>query len=417
MRLQAPARGGPEKMSSIPGKQPYSHGQVKLGLVPNSGFGTAPRVGGSPSRTSIHPAGSTLRSQSPTAAKVTATGSSKRPLSPEPRRTSKASHSRSSSLGGITEGIGNLNRWSQSTVSSKASASTHKRRNSFARRLSGSFGSLAPFNNPQSSPSSKNYLKKSTPSPENSPKKPPPNPAPLRNPTRFPPGATLSSLSYAVESAYTPSSDPSITPATADLLGHSDGDYFGRKWHDKSPPRQQTGPDKTARPPRSQNSPPRRREAENKKPFLAHLDTNPAGPSPRRQESRSASSRHYDEPSRSSQTREPQDPQKSNGAMEAQSSERSIRSQGERRRRRKEPSQKIMLSKALQKANHAVLLDHAQNFEGAVAAYGDACELLQQVMIRSSGDDDRRKLEAIVSHSFMPYSYTLLILGCSETLI
>lgn len=79
------------------------------------------------------------------------------------------------------------------------------------------------------------------------------------------------------------------------------------------------------------------------------------------------------------------------------STERSIRSQGERRRRRKEPSQKIMLSKALQKANHAVLLDHAQNFEGAVAAYGDACELLQQVMIRSSGDDDRRKLEAIVS--------------------
>ena len=55
-----------------------------------------------------------------------------------------------------------------------------------------------------------------------------------------------------------------------------------------------------------------------------------------------------------------------------------------------------MLSKALQKANHAVLLDNAQNFEGAMDAYGDACALLQQVMLRSSGDDDRRKLEAIV---------------------
>ena len=56
-----------------------------------------------------------------------------------------------------------------------------------------------------------------------------------------------------------------------------------------------------------------------------------------------------------------------------------------------------MLSKALQKANTAVLLDNAQNFEGAMQAYSEACALLQQVMGRSSGDEDRRKLEAIVS--------------------
>ncbi|KAG0652366.1 hypothetical protein D0Z07_1120 [Hyphodiscus hymeniophilus] len=54
-----------------------------------------------------------------------------------------------------------------------------------------------------------------------------------------------------------------------------------------------------------------------------------------------------------------------------------------------------MLSKALQKANTAVLLDNAQNFEGAMEAYAEACVLLQQVMLRSSGDDDKRKLEAI----------------------
>ncbi|KAK6388557.1 hypothetical protein LTR65_007713 [Meristemomyces frigidus] len=54
-----------------------------------------------------------------------------------------------------------------------------------------------------------------------------------------------------------------------------------------------------------------------------------------------------------------------------------------------------MLSKALQKANTAVLLDNAQNFEGALDAYSDACRLLQQVMDRSSGADDKRKLEAI----------------------
>lgn len=65
------------------------------------------------------------------------------------------------------------------------------------------------------------------------------------------------------------------------------------------------------------------------------------------------------------------------------------------RRSSKQPSQKAMLSKALQKANTAVLLDNAQNFEGAMQAYSEACALLQQVMLRSSGDDDRRKLEAI----------------------
>lgn len=66
-----------------------------------------------------------------------------------------------------------------------------------------------------------------------------------------------------------------------------------------------------------------------------------------------------------------------------------------RTREKGERDKKNMLSKALQKANTAVLLDKAQNFEGALEAYGDACMLLQQVMDRSSGADDKRKLEAI----------------------
>lgn len=61
----------------------------------------------------------------------------------------------------------------------------------------------------------------------------------------------------------------------------------------------------------------------------------------------------------------------------------------------KPPSQKAMLSRALQKANTAVQLDNAQNLEGARFAYSEACELLQQVLRRTSGDEDRRKLEAI----------------------
>ncbi|KAH8724491.1 hypothetical protein GQ44DRAFT_773126 [Phaeosphaeriaceae sp. PMI808] len=66
-----------------------------------------------------------------------------------------------------------------------------------------------------------------------------------------------------------------------------------------------------------------------------------------------------------------------------------------RTRERREKDKKTMLSRALQKANTAVLLDNAQNFEGAVEAYEDACKLLQHVMIRSSQDEDRRKLDAI----------------------
>ncbi|KEY68260.1 hypothetical protein S7711_04791 [Stachybotrys chartarum IBT 7711] len=58
-------------------------------------------------------------------------------------------------------------------------------------------------------------------------------------------------------------------------------------------------------------------------------------------------------------------------------------------------SQKAMLSRALQKANTAVKLDNAQNFEGARAAYAEACELLQHVLQRTSADEDKRKLQAI----------------------
>lgn len=60
-------------------------------------------------------------------------------------------------------------------------------------------------------------------------------------------------------------------------------------------------------------------------------------------------------------------------------------------------SQKKMLSKALQKANTAVLLDNAANFEGAMRAYNDACQLLHSVMLNSSGSDiEKLKLQEIV---------------------
>lgn len=84
------------------------------------------------------------------------------------------------------------------------------------------------------------------------------------------------------------------------------------------------------------------------------------------------------------------------------------------RDRAKQPSQKAMLSKALQKANTAVQLDNAQNFEGARAAYLEACDLLQQVLLRTPGDDDKKKLEAIVSFARYPFYANVTLFGRTD---
>lgn len=66
-------------------------------------------------------------------------------------------------------------------------------------------------------------------------------------------------------------------------------------------------------------------------------------------------------------------------------------------RRHRGHSQKAMLSKALQKANTAVLLDNAANFEGAMDAYTEACHLLHSVMLRThGGSGEKLKLQEIV---------------------
>jgi hypothetical protein len=67
-------------------------------------------------------------------------------------------------------------------------------------------------------------------------------------------------------------------------------------------------------------------------------------------------------------------------------------------------SQKAMLSKALQKANTAVQLDNAQNFEGARICYVDACDLLQHVLQKTSSEEDQRKLEAIVCYNVSAFN-------------
>lgn len=386
-------------MAAVLAKPPAPHRRSSKAVpAPTLSIGIVQRASTVSNRTGIRPAGSTIRSRSPTA-KITNINYSKgRPLAEHLRGTS-ADYSRSDNIGGMTEGIGNLNRWSQSTVSSKSSANTYKRRNSFARRLSGSFGSLATFSNPQPPSASHFSVPKATPSPGNGPQRHPPKPGPIRSPTRLAPVVTLSTLSHPINSAETPSTGPITTPATADLLARSAGDYFGDKWTHRSPTKQRDDEERTQALGLSTSSPARNRQAEGSRSFYAYAE--PATSSPR--------SRHkirnvqYGIPSQSSQSshfRHREHVHEGGGGAEGtESSTSSIRSQDDKHRRRKAPSQKTMLSKALQKANHAVQLDHAQNYEGAVAAYNDACDLLQQVMVRSSGEDDRKKLEAIVSAS------------------
>lgn len=74
-----------------------------------------------------------------------------------------------------------------------------------------------------------------------------------------------------------------------------------------------------------------------------------------------------------------------------------IDDENSRGRRHRGHSQKAMLSKALQKANTAVLLDNAANFQGAMDAYNEACQLLQLVMFRSNGGSgEKLRLQEIV---------------------
>lgn len=345
------------------------------------------------------PSGSTLRSQSPNETNLAPTKLSVRTLSPDARRRSSAGYNRPDSGQGVREGVGNLNRWSQSTASSKSSA-THNRRGSFSKRLSGSFGSFGGFASPQISP---NPLAKAHTAPQENRPEPTANPTLIHSPPKLPPLVTSSLLSRGTGAANTPSTTTTITPTTAGLLStasstSSEPDYFGEKHQGKSPSKGDTlVPLSIA---------------------VSSFATKPVSQTYLFQSSGSESSRHplstdsvvssyltrgtsyanHSEQYQRSHHRHPRNRESRKGSVgtEGESSTSSVRSTRVKAPRRRTTA---MLSKALQKANHAVLLDNAQNFEGAMDAYADACNLLHQVMSRSSTDEDRRKLENVVSKS------------------
>ncbi|KAI9683684.1 MAG: hypothetical protein M1829_004989 [Trizodia sp. TS-e1964] len=341
-----------------------------------------------------------------------------RPYGNPDKRMSSSTLSRSNSVSGIREGVGNLNRWSQSTASSKAS---HARANSFSRRLSfggvNPFGSLATLASPHPPP--RNVLSKSRPSPTSPPRHPPPNippqpppPSRIKPSLAMPPAARPANVPAAATIATSPSVSPTTTlppgdgllaasvypPARASSSDHWQGTLAKQR---PSAHRSDTSPPVLPTHSRSiannishsvLTAPPRR----------LILDTSSVTATfPEPEPSSSTSSRHKnsarERASSASENKKPRDRSRSRGDPSYRSKERQAKRSRERQGSRgdKHPSQKNMLSKALQKANTAVLLDNAQNFEGAMEAYHEACQLLAQVLLRSSGDDDKRKLEAI----------------------
>ena len=347
----------------------------------------------------------------------------KKPVPSSARRRSSVAHVSLEAIGAVREGVGNLNRWSQSTASSKASSKekAHSHQPSLSRRLSiNNNSSLASTHGSAPHPSSPNRLNSSpsrrpiqpsTRSPASSPHRR----ARPRSPVYQPPSSVtappqLPSLPLLPATVYNPSS-PNTSAADSPSGGlfstnpylSNNTDYFNSK----------------PRPSLSTNPrPPSRNNAAGKSP----LGSPPIGvlESEARHRSNLSGSRLFtaNHPS-TAHSRDPfqnawQTPVRERSGSRDQ--EYRIRSESNasnrlddgyqgtppRTRERRERDKKTMLARALQKANTAVLLDNAQNFEGAMEAYGDACRLLSQVMVRSSGDEDKRKLDAIVSCGNLP---------------
>ena len=385
-------------MSSTSGK-PNTHQRqsARPGSASTSSVVTVQRAASMTSHNGFRQRNTLMRSPSPNDIAGLSSALTVRTSSPDPGRRSSAIDPRPDSSNGVKEGMGNLNRWSQSTTSNRSSL--NNRRNSISKRLSSSFAALG---NPatsqlSTSPSAAAYNRRS--SSAGSPQKQP-TPSQGSVPT-LPPISTLSSLSQAVDETDTPSTINTRTPTTAALLSStshnsgSDQDYFGTEWKSRSPLENGAVASKSTAGPVPSSAPfsqrkgvtsnynPRFSSSVQPSPASSHASNKPQGDRRERRQSRKRHSRNWEENSKSS------------AGTEGESSASSARNS--RHRDSKRTSQKAMLSKALAKAKHAVLLDNAQNFEGAIGAYGDACALLQQVMKRSSGEGDRKKLEAVVS--------------------
>ncbi|KAJ4375043.1 hypothetical protein N0V83_002122 [Neocucurbitaria cava] len=378
---------------------------------------------------------------------------------PGARRRSSAANGAAEGLGAFRDGAANVNRWSQSTTGSARSQKDkekgHAHHPSFSRKLSisttGPLSATNTANGPPAFPSSPSRRNSSPSRSSNtnaaasnvfpshrSPASSPRRTTRPRSPVYGPPSSVTAAPQVPSlppillpATVYDPNTPPSAStansPSTAGLVtptlitGAQPRDYFNLKPLASLPPNQRppsrskiervlgksplgspaiigaqesdarhdstsgAGRPTTARRPSVTTS----RDTTQKQPQSAGHRRSAS-----RDHSRSQSKDHHRSGSRDHTRSSSRDHLRSESNSSARLDD-NYQGTPPRTRERREKDKKTMLSRALQKANTAVLLDNAQNFEGAMEAYEDACKLLQQVMIRSSQEDDRRKLDAI----------------------
>ncbi|GAB1725185.1 hypothetical protein NU195Hw_g6905t1 [Hortaea werneckii] len=377
--VSVPSNGGNIVSPASARTQHYARRSSRSNSLSSSSVSTIKRTGSlSSSSTGARASAVPMRSQSPSDNALIAlrVGRDRVPQDFKRRRSLavEATHH------GENEGLGNLNRWSQSTDSS--AASNGNTRQSRAGSVAGLTGlaehqfspqkrntvvhDRSPRSSPHRRPPSSRQFDVHQPSPESSPeasrrRKSRPN-FYMNSLTALPPLHTTPALTN--EDTESPSTTQTVaTPSTQSSYAQ---DYFGVD--DSISPRN---------------------TAKNKKPVFSRNHTAPMAalnahmtPGPEA---------HPHENLRRSNTYE----MREHGSRQVSDGNQRRYRKSSKTREGKEKDKKAMLSKALQKANTAVLLDNAQNFEGALEAYDDACRLLQQVMDRSSTEEDRKKLEAI----------------------
>ncbi|EXJ85693.1 hypothetical protein A1O1_06061 [Capronia coronata CBS 617.96] len=246
----------------------------------------------------------------------------------------------------------NINRWSHSTSSSVSAIDTEAIRarvNASSRRMSLASSSVSAASEGRA--------------PESAMHSRPSSRSPARN-------ARTASRHLRVDQSYgsrdiSPVTGSPLTPTS--MFNPSAGDFLGETWQSR----------KAVKPGDS---------------VAMSIHYMSAGSQPRLEAADNAASQYASQRTRPSTHEILPEPQDERDAADPVTSTVSARGRGHR-----SPTQKTMLSKALGKANTAVLLDNAQNIEGAIEAYAEACDLLQQVLVRSSDLDDRKKLSAIRS--------------------
>ncbi|KAI6838946.1 hypothetical protein KC342_g3752 [Hortaea werneckii] len=377
--VSVPSNGGNNVSPASARTQHHARRSSRSNSLSSSSVSTIKRTGSlSSSSTGARASAVPMRSQSPTDNALIAlrVGRDRVPQDFKRRRSVAVEPTDH----GENEGLGNLNRWSQSTDSSAASNGNTR------QSRAGSVAGLTGFAEQQFSPQKRNTVVRDR-SPRSSPHRRPPSsrqfdahqPSPESSPeasrrrksrpnfymnslTALPPLHTTPALTN--EDTESPSTTQTIaTPSTQSSYAQ---DYFGVD--DSISPRN---------------------TAKNKKPVFSRNHTAPMA----------ALNAHttpgLEAPSHENLRRSNTYEMREHGARQVSDGNQRRYRKSSKTRESKEKDKKAMLSKALQKANTAVLLDNAQNFEGALEAYDDACRLLQQVMDRSSTEEDRKKLEAI----------------------